>query len=382
MNGIEKLSDQPKIDEKGTKRWYNAEGQLHRLDGPAIEYANGSKEWYKEGQFHRLDGPALEYANGSKYWFLNDKRHRLDGPAVELADGDKCWYQNDKLHRTDGPAVEYADGGKKWYLEGVNYTEEEFLAKVSNQPEVDKDGKKTWRNSNGQLHRTDGPAVEYGNGDKCWYVEGKFHRLDGPAVERANGDKRWYVEGKRHRLDGPAIEFANGDKEWYVEDVKFSEREFKKKTSKKKIINSIKQGTQVGVVTEAANIIYDRIEDVLVNLLGADRKAIKNPVNKELIMLVAISVSHLGSEIYQDKVNKNQIQEICGLILEGKVKDNTKILLRCLPFLKQVSEKMNPEIKSRIAVNNICDSDYELESFSEYSNATEEFAFTQNSERK
>ena len=69
------------------------------------------------------------------------------------------------------------------------------------------------------LHREDGPAIEYANGDKSWYKEGKLHRLDGPACEYANGNKFWYKEGKRHRLDGPAIKWADGYTKWYVEDV-------------------------------------------------------------------------------------------------------------------------------------------------------------------
>ena len=44
--------------------------------------------------------------------------HRLDGQAVEHADGGKEWWQDGKRHRTDGPAVEYADGSKLWYGEG------------------------------------------------------------------------------------------------------------------------------------------------------------------------------------------------------------------------------------------------------------------------
>ena len=46
---------------------------LHREDGPAIEWASGSKEWYLNGKPHRVNGPAVEYANGAKYWFLNGK---------------------------------------------------------------------------------------------------------------------------------------------------------------------------------------------------------------------------------------------------------------------------------------------------------------------
>jgi hypothetical protein len=55
--------------------WYNKKGQLHRTDGPAIEwasgYADGYKAWYLNGVRHRTDGPAIEYTNGSKSWYLN-----------------------------------------------------------------------------------------------------------------------------------------------------------------------------------------------------------------------------------------------------------------------------------------------------------------------
>jgi len=53
-----------------------------------------------------------------------------------------------------------------------------------------------WFNLEGKLHREDGPAVEYANGDKSYYINDKFHREDGPAVEWANGDKAYYINGK------------------------------------------------------------------------------------------------------------------------------------------------------------------------------------------
>ena len=103
------------VDEQGTIRWYQ-DDLLHRLEGPAIEYANGSQGWYQNGQLHRLDGPAFEYADVTKYWYQEGKRHRLDGPACE-----------------------YADGTKFWYIEGKELTEEEFLAKTK--PAASCDGK-------------------------------------------------------------------------------------------------------------------------------------------------------------------------------------------------------------------------------------------------
>ena len=59
-----------------------------------------------------------------------------------------------------------------------------------------------------------------------WYQNGAFHRTDGPAVEYNNGDQEWWLHGIRHREDGPAIInastkhyqwFLNGTKFWFDE---------------------------------------------------------------------------------------------------------------------------------------------------------------------
>jgi len=100
----------PIIDEYGTKWYYNEQGQLHRTDGPAVEYANGDKSWW-----------------------VNDQRHRTDGPAVEYANGDKEWWVNCQLHRPDGPAIEYASGTKSWWVNGKCLTEAEFNAQYGQQ---------------------------------------------------------------------------------------------------------------------------------------------------------------------------------------------------------------------------------------------------------
>ena len=92
----------PKIDSAGNKIWRNANGEPHRLDGPAFEYADGSKAWCINGWCHRLDGPAIINANGNKQWWIDGKRHRLDGPAAEWADGDKQWYIDDKQYTEKG----------------------------------------------------------------------------------------------------------------------------------------------------------------------------------------------------------------------------------------------------------------------------------------
>ena len=72
--------------------------------------------------------------NGGEEWYLNDKLHREDGPACEWADGSKLWYLNGKLHREDGPAVESADGSKYWHLNGKELSEAEFNARSKQKP--------------------------------------------------------------------------------------------------------------------------------------------------------------------------------------------------------------------------------------------------------
>ena len=59
---------------------------------------NMSIRYYKNDNLHREDGPAIEYPNGEKYWFINGLSHREDGPTVEFADGRKSWHYKDKFY--------------------------------------------------------------------------------------------------------------------------------------------------------------------------------------------------------------------------------------------------------------------------------------------
>jgi hypothetical protein len=68
---------------------------------------------------------------------------------------------------------------------------------------------------------------------------GKLHREDGPAMEFANGEKRWYLNWKLHRENGPAIEWIDGSKYWYLNGIHYSEQDWKReveKPKKKKLI--------------------------------------------------------------------------------------------------------------------------------------------------
>jgi len=74
------------------------------------------------------------------------------------------------------------------------------------------------------------------NGDKQWYnSKGKLHRKDGPAVEYADGYKAWYINGKRHRENGPAMEYANGNRFWYINDDEYTHSDWITEVRKKKL---------------------------------------------------------------------------------------------------------------------------------------------------
>ena len=74
--------------------------------------------------------------------------------------------------------------------------------------EIDKDGNRFWKNEKDELHRVEGPAIEWSDGEKCWYRNEWLHRIDGPAIEYRSGTKEWYENDQLHRIDGPAVEWA------------------------------------------------------------------------------------------------------------------------------------------------------------------------------
>jgi len=75
--------------------------------------------------------------------------------------------------------------------------------------------------TDGHLHREDGPAVEWFRKDgalwhRTWHRHGKYHREGNPAYEayHTNGTlayRAWYSQGDLHREDGPAEEWLHGD---------------------------------------------------------------------------------------------------------------------------------------------------------------------------
>jgi hypothetical protein len=100
------------------------------MDEYKICKIGNSKFWYLHDDHHRVDGPAIEFHDGSTEWWVNGECHREDGPACEYTDGTKKWFVNGKRHREDGPAIVYANGKKAWWINGVEIPEYKFMKKA------------------------------------------------------------------------------------------------------------------------------------------------------------------------------------------------------------------------------------------------------------
>ena len=112
--------------------------QVKEFTSPQNEWVKWADKQFNEKTYLKEDTAKGEYdiqedSYGTIQYYKpgTGELHRTDGPAAEWADGSKEWYQNGKLHRTDGPAVEYADGSKVWYENGVKMSEEQFIKKTA-----------------------------------------------------------------------------------------------------------------------------------------------------------------------------------------------------------------------------------------------------------
>jgi hypothetical protein len=96
------------------------DGRLHRTDGPAVIWPDGSRFWFRHGRMHRTDGPAVERPDGTREWLIDGVHHRDDGPAMEIpATGQSIFYSHGVVHRDDGPAIVGSDGQGSFFYHGI-----------------------------------------------------------------------------------------------------------------------------------------------------------------------------------------------------------------------------------------------------------------------
>lgn len=199
------------------RRWYDDEGRLHREDGPAVLYENGTQIWWHHGKVHRADDlPAVLRVEGTQEWYYQGERHRdNDQPAMVTAGGRKMWYQHGQLHRDDDPAIIYEDGTEAWYTHGG-------LHRIG-APAV------IYSSHSGRLyyeHETTDRLWVADTAGEEWWVDGRCHRAgDDPAKSWENGMQEWWIDGQHHRVDGPAVIYPNGKQEWYYHGVQNASQE-------------------------------------------------------------------------------------------------------------------------------------------------------------
>jgi len=99
------------INNDGSFCWYQQNYEMHRLNGPARKFSDGSKFWYQYGKFHRLEGKAIEYANGYGLWYIEGAEYNKKEFDAEIA------RRNQSLR--EGNLIEY--GGKIIEVDGNKY---------------------------------------------------------------------------------------------------------------------------------------------------------------------------------------------------------------------------------------------------------------------
>jgi len=87
------------VDHRGTKHYLNQKRKFHRLDGPAVEYSDGSKYWLINGNYHQNIGHSIECRNGPKYWLFKGKHHRIGGSYHSY---DDLWFIYGKEYSKKG----------------------------------------------------------------------------------------------------------------------------------------------------------------------------------------------------------------------------------------------------------------------------------------
>jgi len=118
-----------------------------RDNTPSYISRAGNKYWFKDNKFDKekmMDADQSDYdtrdynnwASSDDYYtpelgntlFLRSCGilHRENGPAVEFKDGTKLYFINNKYHRENGPALEYSSGYGHYYLNDVNYDDKKF----------------------------------------------------------------------------------------------------------------------------------------------------------------------------------------------------------------------------------------------------------------
>lgn len=79
------------INFRGIKTYRDNKGRLHREDGPAVIYPDGSKFYHVNGSRTSITQPTSYFDNGYVEWNLYAIPHRDNGPACASPNGLLRW---------------------------------------------------------------------------------------------------------------------------------------------------------------------------------------------------------------------------------------------------------------------------------------------------
>lgn len=186
--------------------YVDQDGKLHNYYDPAV-VSRDCTEWYIDGMLHRLNGPAVMYLTGFNAWYirgLNCKPIAKKAMRSDARAADYVALENTRMLALMREGLQFSVGvlvyqtriyAPRYIIDGIprGCT---MIHSIGDEPaSILGDGTRKWY-SYGQLHRENGPAIEYPNGDRDWYCDGKLHREDGPAIERANGSHQYWRDGE------------------------------------------------------------------------------------------------------------------------------------------------------------------------------------------
>jgi hypothetical protein len=108
------------VEESAVHVWRDPQSKLHRVNGPSIEYPDGSADWFKHGALVKklyTTGTIVHYrdvADGPEEDARLVTKHRLDGPAVICLEGLEFWYVGDQHIDPDAVLGPLGTDFRKW----------------------------------------------------------------------------------------------------------------------------------------------------------------------------------------------------------------------------------------------------------------------------
>jgi hypothetical protein len=137
--------------------------------------------------------------------FAGDNRPAVNYDEVIDLDQTTVFMRNHEFHRTDGFAIDSGDGSGLYFVDGVQLTAPGDVNDF-HLDGVSVDGVQSWRSGTGNREVRVHP-----DGSQVFTRDGDTHRSGGPAVIAADGSEKWFNGGTELPNPWPAAPTASFD---------------------------------------------------------------------------------------------------------------------------------------------------------------------------